>query len=291
MLKRLLSISILLLGILIQPAYAKISESELEKLSAIMINVCSLGYKIDIIMEADGKISFIPEKSIKGTFKASKSEIPSVIEFLLKNKSEIADKQITETRECMKKYLDQIFAAIIGGNSNSESQISIDGFQIIDGMHTEKDGDNVVLSELKQRSNVVYNISKAKDLKIAFAFLVDGFKMIEKSINISITASILSFKGDTLAETHVWTYTHINEWEKRPIVERIGKEKVVNFFKSYKEKINLNQAFPVIVLLENFETKELPKGKATLKIKIEDIHSGAIKTMVQPLEIYLKSRK
>lgn len=54
-------------------------------------------------------------KGVEGNFKASKEEIPSIINFL--SSDEAKGSQADNTRQCMQRYMDKIFAVVLNEES------------------------------------------------------------------------------------------------------------------------------------------------------------------------------
>lgn len=120
MVKRLMFIVVnVFCFLVIQSVYGLEQEKEktIKQLTEVMVTGCSLGQKIDVVIEADGKLSFLIEKGAKGSFKGSKSEIPSIIAFLLKEDAKVI--QADKTRECMQRYMDKIFDAVLAAPKSS----------------------------------------------------------------------------------------------------------------------------------------------------------------------------
>jgi hypothetical protein len=96
-----------------QTIYA-LEKQSLDQLSHLMVTGCSLGQSVSIEAEGNGEISIL-SKGVKGTFRASKDEIPAVIKFLEGNQA-VRDVS-NDTRDCMKRYMDRIFDVILGQDS------------------------------------------------------------------------------------------------------------------------------------------------------------------------------
>ncbi|MCP3686344.1 MAG: hypothetical protein GY861_27180 [bacterium] len=120
MVNRFIIVVVFGLSVLTTQQVYSLNNEEVERLTTLMVTGCSLGQKFSISIEGDGNLSFL-KKGIKGKFQASKSEIPAIIDFLLKD--ELRADQADKIRNCMQKYMDQIFNEVLANKDQLSSKV------------------------------------------------------------------------------------------------------------------------------------------------------------------------
>jgi hypothetical protein len=146
-------------------------------------------------------------------------------------------------------------------------------------------GNGAVLTALEERNNNSFFIRKPQDLRIAFYFLIEGFRVKDDTkTDLDIGIRLETPDGGLLAENPADSNHLLDDWRRRKIVREVGTQKFASFV-GMPAKQNCATPIPYAVLLDGFAPKEVPHGKAVIRLTVTDNFAKSTTSYTRAIDV------